>query len=300
MSFEKKEKINQELFDSSKSLLIELFQISNIANSDEVIRFHGGVNGLFRSLIFDEKEYFYIPYEGSDFTTRSDGGLQRPRLKIINFSGFMSRYLIGKDDLIKAKVVRIRTFLRFLDKENFLDYDKNKSHWDKMGVDPDENATLRPDIWYVNQKIEENKYYVEFELSNALDLENVQLPRRQIINNYCTWKYRGKNCNYGGNPIADYNNVKFSDAGMTDRGKWQSGTGYNQNDVVYLVTEEGNTTRNIVYVCSEAHTSNSENKPSINTKVWVTDACSKTLTGCKLRFPNNSVPFGGFPGSRLY
>ncbi len=273
MSFEKKEKINQELFDSSKNLMIELFSISNIANSDEVIRFDGGVNGLFQSLIYDEKEYFYIPYEGSDFGNRSDGGIQRPRIKIINFEGFLSRYIVGKDDLLKARVIRNRTFLRFLDKENFLNYDKDRSYWNKMGVDPDPNATLRPDIWYINQKIEENKYYIEFELSNALDLENVKLPNRQIINNYCTWKYRGKNCNYAGNPVADYNNVKFQKTGLNPRGSRESGKNYDQKDVVYLVTEEGNTSRNVVYVCSEAHSSNSETKPSINTKVWVTDAC---------------------------
>lgn len=300
MAFNKNEKINQELFNHSKSLIIELFEISNIKNSDEIIRFHGGVNNMFYSLFFDEKEYFYIPYEATDFATRSDGGLQRPKLKIINFSGFLSRYILSKDDLIKAEVRRIRTFIRFLDKENFLDYDSEIDYWNKMGIQPDPSATLRPDIWYINQKTEENKYYIEFELSNALDLENATLPRRQIINNYCTWKYRGKNCNYGGQPIADYNNVKFDQTGMTPRGKWEGGKSYNQNDIVYLVTNEGTTTRNVVYVCTESHTSDGTNKPSINQEVWVTDACSKTLKGCKLRFPDSSLPFGGFPSSRIY
>jgi phage-related protein len=224
-------------------------------------------------------------------------------LKIINFAGFMSRYMLGKDDLLKAKVVRIRTFIRFLDKENFLDYENDISYWSKMGIDPCNSSTLRPDVWYINQKVEENKYFVEFELSNALDLEGAKLPRRQIINNYCTWKYRGKNCPYSGGAVADYNNVKFDQTGMTPRGEWASGQAYSQKDTVYLVTREGSTTRNIVYVCTEAHTSSSDKKPSVNSAVWATDACSKTLKGCKLRFgggPDDALPFGGFPASRIY
>tara|TARA_B100000085_G_scaffold284995_2_gene319571 strand:- start:338 stop:1249 length:912 start_codon:yes stop_codon:yes gene_type:complete len=303
MAFKKTENINQEIFGNSKSLMITLWEISQIANSDEVIRFHGGVNNMHYSLFFDSKEYFYIPYEGSDFSTRSDGGLQRPKIKIINFSGFLSRYLIGKDDMLKAKVVRKRTFLRFLDKENFLDYDNERQYWAKEGVNPDPSSTLRPDVWYINQKTEENKYFVEFELSNALDLEGATLPRRQIINNYCTWKYRGKNCGYNGNPCADYNNVKFDKTSLNPRGLWQEGQSYAQQDVVYLVTEEGNDTRNVVYICTEAHTATPQTKPSVNTSKWVTDACSKTLTGCKLRFPvswKEGIPFGGFPSSRIF
>ena len=49
MSFKKTQNINQEIFTNSKSLMITFWEISQIANTDEVIRFHGGVNNMFYS-----------------------------------------------------------------------------------------------------------------------------------------------------------------------------------------------------------------------------------------------------------
>lgn len=301
MAFLKKEEVNAELFNHSKNSLIEFLEISEIPNSNETIRFHGGVNAVHESVFFNSLEYFYIPYEGSDFSTRSDGRISRPTLKIINYNGFLSRFMIDKDDMLKARVVRRRTFFRFLDKENFLNYDEDKDFWDSMGINPDPNATLRPDVWYINQKIEENKFYVDFELSNALDLEGAQLPRRQIINNYCYWKYRGKGCRYNGGVCADANNVKFDKTGLQDKGEWAESTQYNMGDVVYLWTYEGEAKRAIMYVCTKPHTSTKPLRPSVNSENWSMDACSKTLKGCRLRFGDKAtLPFGGFPSSRLY
>lgn len=301
MAYLKKESINAEIFNHSKNAIIELIEISEIANSEDTIRFHGGVNATNESIIFGGKEYFYIPYEGSDFSTRSDGQISRPTLRIINYSGFLSKYIIGKDDLIKAKVKRIRTFTRFLDEANFINYTNDKTFWDELGVAPDPDATLRPDIWYVNQKIEENKFYVEFELSNALDLEGNTLPRRQIINNYCTWKYRGKGCRYNGGAVADYNDTSFNVPGLNPRGEWKPSQNYAAGDVVFLVTKESTENRHVVYVCTNPHASTQETRPSIDKDNWAADACSKTLYGCRLRFgEGNPLPFGGFPSSRLY
>lgn len=299
-SKQQNEKVNRELFLSNRGLLIELLEIYEIPNTDDVIRIHGGNGGNSASLFFDDKEYHYIPYSLENMEVRGDGNLSRPTLKVINFSGFVSRYILDKNDFLKAKVKRVRTFLKFLDTRNFLNYEKDKNYWDKLGVDPDPQSKLRDDIWIINHKIQENNFFAEFELSNALDLENVSLPKRKIINNYCYWKYRGKNCGYDGNPIADANNVKFKKT-ITNKGKWNVDVNYSKNDAVFLVTKEGNTERYVVYVCSEDHASSLTNKPSISNQYWVRDECSKNLKGCMLRFDKNeNLPFGGFPSSRLF
>ncbi len=296
----KNQKITKELFSATKSQNIELLEISKIKGFDGSIRFHGGLNGIYETIKFEGEEYYYIPYEGVDFGTRGDGGIQRPRLKLINYQGFFSKFIIDRDDLLKAEVKRKRTFLRFLDKDNFANYDADKDYWDSQGITPDEEAQLRPDVWYINHKVEESKYYIEWELANALDLENVTIPRRKIINNYCEWKYRGKCCNYEGNPIADSNNVKFSTEGLTNKGQWAEGVSYNPQDMVFVKTNEPNRDRDVVFICAVPHTSSKQNKPTINKTYWVMDACSKTLKGCRLRFPTGNLPFGGFPSSRLY
>jgi lambda family phage minor tail protein L len=56
-----------------------------------------------------------------------------------------------------------------------------------------------------------------------------------------------------------------------------------------------------VYVCLKNHTSAPNKDPFFNKEHWVADQCSKTLTGCKMRFGNEgSLPFGGFPGTEEY
>lgn len=292
--------INRELFLSNRSLLLEFLEIYSIPGTEDVIRMHSGHGGVHSSLFFDDKEYFYVPYSLENLEVRGDGSLSRPTIKIINFSGLVSKYIVDKNDFLRAKVKRIRTFIKFIDEKNFLNYQKDKKYWDAMGINPDPQAKLRDDIWIINHKIQENKFFAEFELSNALDMENVTLPKRKVINNYCYWKYRGKNCGYTGNPKADSNNVKFKDL-IQNKGEWQLGQSYSPNDAVYLETEEGNGIRHVVYVCAIDHTSDANNKPSISSTHWVRDECSKNLKGCMLRFGNDGdLPFGGFPSSRLY
>ena len=113
------------------------------------------------------------------------------------------------------------------------------------GVNPtaDPNAALDDEIWYIDRKTSENKIYVEWELVSGLDLENNYLPKRQCIQNVCTWKYRSAECSYAGGAVADKNdNPTF----QIDR-----------------------------------------------------DECGKRIASCKLRFPNQQLPFGGFPAITL-
>jgi lambda family phage minor tail protein L len=298
MTFIKTEKINQEIFDINKNTIVEFIKIHNIVNFDEIY-IHAGVNKIYSSLVFDNQEYSYVPFELTGVESQGDGGISRPNFKIVNFSGFMSKYLRDKDDLLGAKVTRIRTYLKFLDKVNFLGYDEDPEHWKSQGINPDPISKFRDDDWVISQKIEENKFFISFELTNALDLENITLPNRKIINNYCYWKYRGKGCKYDGDPIADSNNVKFKDK-INFQGKWGLGKNYITNDSVYLVVKEGNTTRRVFYVCAQNHSSSNSTKPSLNSDLWVKDDCNKKLGGCKLRYKEGPLPFGGFPSSRLY
>jgi len=42
----------------------------------------------------------------------------------------------------------------------------------------------------------ENNKVAEFELSTAIDVQTTVLPRRQIIQNACSWQYRTGACTY--------------------------------------------------------------------------------------------------------
>lgn len=62
----------------------------------------------------------------------------------------------------------------------------------------DPNQYLPDDLWYVERKMSENRYMIEFELSSAFDLMGQQLPNRQVLQNSCPWVYRGTECGYTG------------------------------------------------------------------------------------------------------
>lgn len=61
------------------------------------------------------------------------------------------------------------------------------------------------DIWFVEQKLNENKYVVEWELASVFDLEGIMLPHRQVIQDSCPWRYRGAECGYTGTVYFDAN-----------------------------------------------------------------------------------------------
>lgn len=69
----------------------------------------------------------------------------------------------------------------------------------------DPTAEFPRDIYYIDRKSGENRDAIEFELSASLDLAGVALPRRQIVQNYCPWRYRGAECGYTGTNYYDTN-----------------------------------------------------------------------------------------------
>ena len=68
------------------------------------------------------------------------------------------------------------------------------------------------EIWYVDRKSSENGIFIEFELASAMDLTNVKLPKRQVTQNVCAWKYRSAECSYAGGPVANIMDIITTDA----------------------------------------------------------------------------------------
>lgn len=83
----------------------------------------------------------------------------------------------------------------------------------------DPTAEFARDVYFVDRKSAENRDQVEFELAAALDIAGVQLPRRQVIQNYCPWKYRGAECGYTGTAYFDTNDASVPSAGQDVCGK---------------------------------------------------------------------------------
>jgi len=132
-------------------------------------------------------------------------------------------------------------------------------------------------------------------LITPIELGDLKLPRRQVINATCVWQYRCEGCGYAGESIVDVNDVPYGTVGqgLTDRGVWQSGVSYSVNDVVRVVI------KNVFYyyMCNTDHVSSYLNK--FSPAYWIADECSKSIKGCRFRFPGQPLNFGGFPSTLI-
>ena len=335
------------IFDVEPTALLELFTLYYDYQNDSQaqINFHGGTNGIGGPIIFDGQEYLPIPLESDGFNLLGDQRLPRPILKVSNAGLYISSLLRRYEDLNGAKVVRKRTFLKFIDDVNF---PNNTNPWGSANP----NARMPDDKYCISRKTSENKLSVEFELVSSLELENIEIPARKISSRYCTWIYRGFGCRYGYNktevkhdrPIAttdddtfvtgagssfNLNANLFTSIYSTDKpsvddcidakGLWDAGVAYTTGDYVFKlsdrVSEGQGLTSNyyqqhpIYYICKNGHTSVNGQTPEKRPDLWIKDACSKKLFGCRLRYSNEDfggvnnnkdLPYGGFPGTENY
>jgi len=193
--------IAPEIQSLTPSAIIELFEIDTTNVGGLVYRFHGGTNNLISSLVWQGNSYSPFPIQASGFEWSGKGQLPRPTITVANVTGAISSLVLLYQDLIGCKVSRIRTLAKFIDAVNF-----------PGGVNPtaDPTAEFNRDIYYIDRRAAENRDAVSFELSAAIDLAGVGVPRRQIIQNYCSWKYRGAECGYTGTTYFDTNDASVA------------------------------------------------------------------------------------------
>lgn len=199
--------IESDIQKLNPGAIVEMFELVHL---DTTLRWHSGVTALGNDLVWQGVPYSRYPVEASGFEKATRGTLPRPVLRAANVNGLLGALLRGADDLVGAKVVRRRTFVKYLDAVNF-----------PGGLNPsaDPNCAFQDEIWFVDRKASENGVFIEFELSSAFDVRGVKLPRRQCIQNTCNWLYRGAECGYAGPPVADRNDVPTTDAAQDACGK---------------------------------------------------------------------------------
>lgn len=190
------ELIVSELQKLAPSAVIELFQLDTTAFGGSIYYFHAGTNGLRQNITWQGQEYVAYPIQVSGFEFSAGGQIPRPVMQVSNVTGAITTLVLAYDDLLGAKVTRKRTMSKYLDAVNFTG-----------GVNPDADpdAEFNDDIYYVERKASETAEAVSFELSASFDVQGVKLPRRQIIQNICPWKYRSAECSYAGTNYFDKN-----------------------------------------------------------------------------------------------
>lgn len=202
--------ITSELQKVSPSSIIELFQLDATPFGGEVYYFHAGTNGLTANVVWQGNTYVAFPVQITGFEFTGKGQLPRPTMAVSNVTSIITTLVLAYDDLLGAKVTRLRTMAKYLDAVNF-----------SGGVNPsaDSTAEFPRDIYFIERKVSESKEMVEFELAASFDVQGVKLPRRQIIQNICPWKYRSAECSYAGTNYFDKNDVAVGSIGLDVCGK---------------------------------------------------------------------------------
>lgn len=201
--------ITSEIQSLEPSAIIELFELDATALGGDLLRFHAGTNKLNQNIVWGGNEYVRYPIIASGFEISGAGSLPRPKVQVSNFMSGITTLTLAFNDLMGAKFTRKRTLKRYLDAVNF-----------PLGNDEaDPDASFADEIYYVDRKSQESREGVEFELACSFDLVGVQLPRRQIIQNICVWKYRGGECGYTGTNYFTTSDAPTSDPALDTCGK---------------------------------------------------------------------------------
>jgi lambda family phage minor tail protein L len=297
--------VNKELFKLTPSTIIELFELdttgidgNRLPASQQVIKFHNCVSEGYYPIYFGSVKYMPIPVTFKNNETKGDGtALPRPRLNIGNADGMVSYYMSQADGLVGARLLRKRTYARFLSGETW-----GLAAGNNPFGTPDSNAVLADDIFFIDKVVAETKQVVEFELASILELNKVKLPKRRMWAVNCGFEYRNSTgCDYTGAPVADVADKKFVDGygyTLVDQGAWSASATYNTGDYVYLEStqdkEDGSGKKRFYFVCKVDGTSGLVHRP-IDSANWVMDMCSRKINGCLCRFTSDNLPFGGFP-----
>jgi len=197
--------IQEQLQSLEPSAIIELFQLElteAVNGVDQTYYYHAGTNELTANVTFAGQEYAATAIEVEGFQASTKGVLPRPTMRIANVGNAISALLLLYNPL-QAKVTRIQTCKKFLDAVNFTG---------GTNATADPTAKFEDQIYYIDRVANENPQLVEFELSSKLDLINVALPRRQVME-HCPWVYREEStCGYKGTKYFDINNNPTTEA----------------------------------------------------------------------------------------
>tara|TARA_R110000824_G_scaffold153814_2_gene325550 strand:- start:618 stop:1370 length:753 start_codon:yes stop_codon:yes gene_type:complete len=201
-------------------------------------------------ILWRGETYTAIPIMATGFEANAKGPLPTPSLKISNVGLLPAAIINSLGDPLGATVTRWVTFSEFLD----------------GGATPNPDVHFTPQIYVIERKSVQNKLMVEFELSASIDAEGIQLPKRQVLRDACTHRYRLWVANEA---LPGGGSFSYADATCP----------YAGSDDVQGGTETP------YFRSTGASTSDGAN-----------DVCGKKLSDCKMRFVDKNLPFRGFPG----
>lgn len=195
---------------------VRLFEVDATRLGGNLMRFHGHAQE--GDIIWQGNLYSAQQLTAKGFDIRGDGRPATPTLQLANeidgVRGAVTALCLHLKDLAGSKVKVIETFRHFLDAANFPD------------GNPQASNQCRENLWYIEQKTDEDREQVTFQLSSPLDLGGQMLPSQQITK-LCRWacrgQYRQEACAYTGTAMFTKKDEPTDNPAL-DRcgGRWKS------------------------------------------------------------------------------
>lgn len=175
-----------------QSAMLDLYEVDLSRFGGNVYRFHDGMNGLLKPVIWQGNRYDPYPVQVTGLSMTAQGASARPKMTFANIDGLLTAINNDYDDALGAIVTRRQVMEQYLDAVNFQDGNNQ--------ADPSREAVQK---FVIEQRENSDSDFVTYVLALPTETDNAQIPARVIQADICPWRYRGQDCGYDGPPVAD-------------------------------------------------------------------------------------------------
>ena len=175
-----------------QSAMLDLYEVDLSRFGGNVYRFHDGMNGLLKPVIWQGNRYDPYPVQVTGLSMIAQGASARPKMTFANIDGLLTAINNDYDDALGAIVTRRQVMEQYLDAVNFPDGNNQ--------ADPSREAVQK---FVIEQRENSDSDFVTYVLALPTETDNAQIPARVIQADICPWRYRGQDCGYDGPPVAD-------------------------------------------------------------------------------------------------
>jgi len=175
-----------------QSAMLDLYEVDLSRFGGNVYRFHDGMNGLLKPVIWQGNRYDPYPVQVTGLSMPAHGASARPKMTFANIDGLLTAINNDYDDALGAIVTRRQVMEQYLDAVNFPDGNNQ--------ADPSREAVQK---FVIEQRENSDSDFVTYVLALPTETDNAQIPARVIQADICPWRYRGQDCGYDGPPVAD-------------------------------------------------------------------------------------------------
>jgi len=175
--------------------LLEFFELTIGAGSNNTLYFHDGKKENLDDVTFDGNTYVALPIMMEGMELKADGAMSRPTLTIANVESILksgskfktqmedgtwgatvnSEPLVATDfkldHLVGATIVKRKTLEKYLSSSPIIEFEK--------------------DEYIIDRISEKTNTFVTLELASPFDLGGIRVPNRVVIGKYCPWVYQG-------------------------------------------------------------------------------------------------------------